>query len=121
MNNLEVGRRGEEQAEAYLRGKGWKMLGSNYKLKFGEIDLIFKDNADEVVFIEVKAVSGIYSSGFLPEDNLSSFKVHKFRRICKVFVAKHSYFFDNSQTWRMDFVSITFLGDKARVRHYINI
>ena len=48
-----LGRWGEEQAAAYLRRKGWKIIGMNYSTRFGEIDVI-AENRRYVAFVEVK-------------------------------------------------------------------
>ena len=48
-----LGRWGEGQAAAYLRSKGWKIVGMNYATRFGEIDVI-AENRRYVAFVEVK-------------------------------------------------------------------
>ena len=48
-----LGRWGEEQAAAYLRSKGWKIVGMNYSTRFGEIDVI-AENRRYLAFVEVK-------------------------------------------------------------------
>ncbi len=53
-----LGRLGESLAADYLRRKGYRILGRNYKCKIGELDLIAaKDRT--LVFVEVKTRSGI--------------------------------------------------------------
>lgn len=47
------GRWGEELAGAYLKKKGYKLLGMNYSCRFGELDLI-AFNRKYIVFAEVK-------------------------------------------------------------------
>jgi len=48
------GAKGEYLASKFLKKKKFKILQSNYKNKFGEIDIIAKDK-DVLVFVEVKA------------------------------------------------------------------
>ena len=48
-----LGRWGEEQAAAYLRARGWKIIGLNYATRYGEIDVI-AENRRYVAFVEVK-------------------------------------------------------------------
>ena len=52
MANL-LGPWGEEKAAEFLRRKGYALVASNYRCKFGEIDLIVK-NRRYLVFVEVK-------------------------------------------------------------------
>ena len=51
-NNI-VGSWGERVAAAYLQKKRYKMVGANYRCRFGEIDLIVS-NRKYLVFVEVK-------------------------------------------------------------------
>ena len=44
----------EEQASAYLKGKGYKILDRNFFCKVGEIDIIAEDTQKTLVFVEVK-------------------------------------------------------------------
>lgn len=122
VNNLGIGKLGETRVAQYLESKGWVILFRNYRLKIGELDIVAKTQLGLMVFVEVKASSRIYPSGFTPEDNMSNAKLMKFRRISRMFVAKHLYLFDQENGWRLDLVTITFLDDKrAILRHYKNI
>lgn len=53
MNTKLLGRWGEEQAARYLQKKGYKIVGMNYKNRFGEIDIIAQWKK-AIVFVEVK-------------------------------------------------------------------
>ncbi len=44
---------GEEQAALYLKKHGYRIVGRNYKVRSGEIDLIVS-NREYIVFVEVK-------------------------------------------------------------------
>lgn len=48
-----LGAFGEDAACAYLRRRGYRILGRNYACRFGEIDIIARDRR-YVVFAEVK-------------------------------------------------------------------
>ncbi|MCC7517864.1 MAG: YraN family protein [Verrucomicrobiae bacterium] len=48
------GAAGEAVAEAFLRRAGFKILVRRYACRYGEVDLVARDN-DTLVFIEVKA------------------------------------------------------------------
>ena len=49
------GRSGEEMAAGYLAANGYRIIETNYKNRFGEIDIIAMDDDDTLVFIEVKS------------------------------------------------------------------
>jgi putative endonuclease len=47
------GQAGEARALAYLRGRGLRLVETNFHCKSGEIDLILRDG-DALVFVEVR-------------------------------------------------------------------
>ena len=53
MNTRERGSWGEQQALSFLYKKGYTLIKKNYRSRFGEIDLIVK-NDEFIVFVEVK-------------------------------------------------------------------
>ena len=53
LNNVELGRFGEEKAVNYLEKQNYKIIARNVSCNQGEIDIIAKDK-NEIVFFEVK-------------------------------------------------------------------
>ncbi len=53
FSKKQVGDDAERAAEQYLVRHGLSLVGRNYRTRFGEIDLIMRDN-DALVFIEVR-------------------------------------------------------------------
>lgn len=53
MDRAEIGRRGEREAEHYLKERGFCILTRNFHSRRGEIDLIARDGR-ELVFVEVR-------------------------------------------------------------------
>lgn len=51
-----LGNAGEDFAASYFRKRGYEIKARNYHSRYGEIDLI-AENADTVVFVEVKTRS----------------------------------------------------------------
>jgi putative endonuclease len=50
-----AGRRGEELAAAHFERLGYRVLARNHRTRFGELDLVLADAAEEtIVFCEVK-------------------------------------------------------------------
>lgn len=52
--SLQSGLKAEQQARAYLIAKGLEWISSNYRCRFGEIDLIMREE-NFLVFVEVRA------------------------------------------------------------------
>ncbi|MBA3024138.1 MAG: YraN family protein [Pseudomonadota bacterium] len=50
---MKAGAQAEQTAAQYLQRQGLRLLHSNYRCRFGEIDLILKDR-DTLVFAEVR-------------------------------------------------------------------
>jgi putative endonuclease len=71
------GKHAEEQTCKYLRKQGLKLIESNYRCDYGEIDLIMRDG-ECVVFVEVRARTG---QNFL--DGLESVSSSKQSKIIK--------------------------------------
>jgi len=53
MDNMNIGRKGELEAENYLSARGYTILERNWYHRHKEIDLIAKDEED-LVIVEVK-------------------------------------------------------------------
>ncbi len=68
MNKVEIGRRGEALAVAYLKKNGYRVLQRNVRMKFGEIDLVARDG-NVLCFVEIKARSSVQFGW--PEEGLT--------------------------------------------------
>ena len=65
MHSKEIGDQAEKDAVELLKKNGYKILQKNYRVSFGEVDIIAKDQKT-IVFIEVKMRS---NDGFgLPQE-----------------------------------------------------
>lgn len=78
INRRQTGGYYENQAAGYLRNKGYRILESNYRCPFGEIDLIAEDPAGMTVYLEVK-----YREDHRCGHPLEAVDVRKQKRICK--------------------------------------
>lgn len=77
MNQREVGTRQESRAAEYLESLGYHILVRNFRCRFGEIDLIAKQD-DTYIFIEVK-----YRTGRTAGDPTSAVDGKKQKKISK--------------------------------------
>ena len=89
--HLTTGKTGEDLAENFLVGNGYKILGRNIRQKFGEIDILAKDKKGTLCFVEVKTILANYSkfSGLEPEDNLSPAKLMKMKKMAEWYANGH--------------------------------
>ena len=53
----ELGKTGEDLASAELERRGYAILARRYRTRYGEIDIVARDE-DTLVFVEVKARAG---------------------------------------------------------------
>ncbi|MFH2105137.1 MAG: YraN family protein [Parcubacteria group bacterium] len=113
-----IGRLGEEVATRYLCTRGYQVITRNYRQRVGEIDIVARTAAGELVFCEVKARTG---GGYgTPAEAVSVHKQYKIRQTIKYFrqenedLAKLSY--------RLDVLAIMIdLSNKeAEVEHIKN-
>lgn len=110
-NHRKIGTEYEQRAAAYLENKGFRIAVKNYRLRFGEIDLIGWDG-DSLVFVEVKYRSG--SRYGMPEVAVDRSKQRTIRRVAEMYMAFEHIPADTC--CRFDVVAI--LGEE--IRHYVN-
>jgi len=108
-NNLVLARYGENEAAAYLKANGYRILERNFRTPLGEIDIIALDKS-VVCFVEVKARS---SEDFgSPKEAVSSFKQRQIAKAALVFL-KDRKLLDRSS--RFDVVSVIMRGGKPEI------
>ena len=115
-NNISFGSYGEKIASQYLTTKGYDILERNFKKRYGDIDIIAKEN-EVLVFIEVKTRRNL-SFGY-PEESITPRKVRSIEKYAEYYLNKsnHSY-----SAIRIDMVSILFVGkDRFKIKLYKNI
>ena len=77
---------GEAQVAAYLRARGYRIVSSKYRCRFGEIDLIAHDGKT-LCFVEVKLRSNL--SFGLPREYVTASKRSKLRTTAEYYLATH--------------------------------
>ncbi|MDP3012699.1 MAG: YraN family protein [Candidatus Subteraquimicrobiales bacterium] len=109
-----LGIRGEEIASRFLIKKGFKILFKNYRLKFGEIDIIALDK-NSLVFVEVKTR---FNTEFgKPFEAINISKQNKLRKLADCFIAFNQ---PEAKFFRFDVISILINKDKREVVHIEN-
>lgn len=112
--NRKTGQIGEEFATRALADKGYLILERNFSNKFGEIDIIAKDQ-DVLVFVEVKTKIGIDFG--LPEEMVGKGKLYRIQHMAEFYMK------GNLVSCRIDVVAIVLHDDNsiARLTHYENV
>jgi len=97
----QIGQSAEQCASRYLTQQGLKLVTSNYRSRYGEIDLIMQDK-DSLVFIEVRARKNQqYGSG---AETIDSHKQQKIIKTAENFLQKNRRFANSP--CRIDVISI---------------
>jgi len=149
MGTKETGDFGERIACEYLVRKGFKILERNYRISFGEIDIIAKKkftlldkvlkilifafrqklfnrvkpfyrNDKTIHFIEVKTIFGSMGN-FFPEERVDFKKRRKLRQLCEIWLQKHK--FPQQFPYEIDIIGILINREtkKTRVHYFQNV
>lgn len=101
-----TGRLGEAEAARFLEGKGYKVLETNFRCRYGEIDIVARDGA-AIVFVEVKTRgTGLFGRA------IESVDLRKQRKIA---LAAHFYMEEHrlsDAALRFDVVGVEMRGGK---------
>jgi putative endonuclease len=126
MDTKELGNLGEKLACEYLVKNGYKIIGRNYRINFGEIDIIakkkwklFSKNDDALHFVEVKTSQGP-SLQFYPEQRVDWKKQNKYKRLAEVWLSKNKL--PENIPYQIDIIAVSFdeLG-KPEINHFGNV
>ncbi len=78
-----LGNRGEQIAQEYLKGKGYKILDINFRNKIGELDIVAKEGR-YVVFVEVKTRQSLQCGQ--PHESVHPWKIHKIGQMAQSYL-----------------------------------
>ena len=82
-----AGLRGEAEVAKYLRKKGYTLLASQWRCRFGELDLVAKSRRGIICFVEVKLRSA--GSIALPREFVDSHKQERLRKAAAAYLSTH--------------------------------
>lgn len=128
MDTKALGQLGEKLACEYLVGKGLKILGKNYRISFGEIDIIavqkwritsaFKKRP--IHFVEVKALQGYTPQTIFPEEHVNFKKREKLKNLAQIWLQKHT--FSQNHPYQIDVIGVVIDGRtrKAQLHYFPN-
>ncbi len=113
MTTVEIGRRGEAAAAAYLERQGMHVIDRNWRNGRGEIDIVALDG-EQLVICEVKTRAS--TAAGQPEESVSAAKQRRLVRLAEAYVAAAGLI---EPCVRFDVVSIVVLSDdRALLRHH---
>jgi putative endonuclease len=100
MNRKEVGALGEKLAAASLKKKGYRIIETNYRCRFGEIDIVARKK-DTLIFVEVRTKS---SDAFgAPEESVTHLKQNHLIATAEHYISTHR---ELPESRRFDFVAV---------------
>jgi putative endonuclease len=128
-----VGDKGEKIACEYLVKKGYKILAKNYRIKFGEIDIIAqkrwsllkflrRKNDKAIHFIEVKTLEGrAFQSNFFPEQRVDYKKQRKLIQLSQIWLEKNKM--PQDYPYQIDVIGILIDRDlkKTKIHFFQNV
>ena len=122
--HIETGKAGEQIAAAYLKQKGYKILKTNVRYVWSEIDIVAKDCNNILVFIEVKSLNQLKQTScqneeLRPEDNLTKSKLFKLKKACLFFANQNPRL--ATKGWRIDLLALTISDESCDINHLENI
>lgn len=80
-----AGDRGEAETARFLRKKGYVLLESQWRCRFGELDLVARDKSGLLCFVEVKLRSNL-SCG-LPREYVDARKQERLRKAAACYMS----------------------------------
>ena len=110
LSSVRRGMLAEEQALQYLLQRGLVMVERNFRCRYGEIDLIMRDN-NTIIFVEVRSRK---SDAFLdPMESIDYAKRNKLIRASELFMQKLTM--ANEYDWRFDVITLNGAPPDVRV------
>jgi len=111
-----LGRRGEAEAAAYLRGIGYRIVATRERVLRGDIDLVALDGRT-VVFVEVRSRTDTTHGH--PAETVGYQKQRRIAQLAAAYIRRHRL---EDCAARIDVVTVVFDGPDGRpqVEHFQN-
>ncbi len=114
-SHLEIGKLGERLAKLFLESKGYKILATNWRFKFGEIDIVC-EKEDFLIFVEVKTRKRTKFGR--PEEYFDQKKQKKLLKTISKYLTQNGLWDKNC---RVDVISISLESTKWQIKHFKNV
>lgn len=100
MKTRATGQLGEKLAQDFLKGRGYRIIDTNYRTSDGEVDIIVsKDGV--LVLVEVRAKSSRTFGS--PEESVTQRKKQKLVLVAQNYIQTHDI---QESSWRIDFIAV---------------
>jgi putative endonuclease len=108
--HYELGKKGEELAVEYLRGKGYAILDTNFRAGRNEIDIVARDG-DTLVIVEVKSRQSNFFAE--PEYSVTKDKQKALIRAANSYIYRKNIDLET----RFDIVAIILNNEEVHINH----
>ncbi len=112
FKSKELGKDGESMACHFLLEKGMKIVGTNVRLRVGEIDILAEDG-ETLVIVEVKTKND-YNYG-TAEEKIDKHKIHKLKLLARELSIEYP-----DRCLRIDVVAINNFAIKPEINYIFN-
>ena len=112
MDRDDIGKKGEDVACTFLERKGHTIVDRNFRMKFGEIDVVSKKDK-KIYFSEVKSVAQENDTRVRPygaEERVNRSKIKKLSRVIQHYLS--SKLEDKEPEWEFWIVTVVFNLEK---------
>ena len=113
MDRKTTGELGELVAQEYLKKKGYRIIETNYRTRYGELDIVAR-NKNTLVFTEVRTKTSLNFG--IPEESITPTKSRHLAAAANIYRQHHEKLPEN---WRIDFISVLLdeSGKMLRLNH----
>jgi len=117
INQQKLGKLGESLAAKYLQKRGYSIIERNFRIRYGEIDIIARDG-DTLVFVEVKTRKSTQFG--LPEEVITPKKLHELLQTAAFYNTRHN---THTKKQRIDLIAIRVSDNNTveDIKHIQNI
>ncbi len=114
-DRVALGNRGEALAVKHLKAEGYRILGTNVAMRFGEIDVVAETDTGMLVIIEVKTTK--HHPDHRPERHVTAAKQRKLRGLASALVKLKGW---GGRPVRFDVIAVEFFEDGSHeLRHHV--
>ena len=105
-HRIRLGKWGEGVAVRFLQEKGYVLVATNYRCRWGEVDIVAQEG-DDLVFVEVRTRRSVLYD--IPEESITAAKARKLVATAQEFLQAHDQVHAG---WRIDLIAIRLDGDR---------